>query len=292
MIQSMTGYGNHTLTIDQKKLTIEIRTLNNKQTDLSIKLPPLYREKEVEIRALVTERLQRGKIDLNISLEKTAQTPTTLINTQIGKQYFDQVRAFANTCSPNISDSECFRTTMHLADIWETPTQELTEQEWQLLREAIAQTCDTVIDFRIHEGKILEADFRKRILLIESLLQQIEEIDQTRTPSIRERIEKHMAEYLPNATIDQNRFEQELIYYIEKLDITEEKVRLQKHCDFFTAMLNADESNGKKMSFIAQEIGREVNTIGSKANNADIQRIVVQMKDELEKIKEQLCNIL
>ena len=285
MIHSMTGYGKTVLQLPTKKITIEIKSLNSKNLDLNVRVPGSYREKELDIRKQLATELVRGKIDFSIYIEDNGGEYSSKINENMVKEYMNQLR--------NIVDSdevELLKMAIRLPDAFKSQREELDEQEWKQIENGILETIEKINEYRIDEGKTLHADFVLRISIIEILLERVVEMDPLRIEQVKEKLRKSIAEL--ETKIDESRFEQELIYYIEKLDITEEKVRLKNHLEYFIKELNEDVSNGKKLAFITQEIGREINTIGSKSNLANMQKLVVQMKDELEKIKEQNLNVL
>lgn len=285
MIYSMTGYGKSILQLPTKKITIELKSLNSKSLDLNARMPSIYREKELDIRKLLADKLERGKIDFSIYVEATADDTSTQINTPVVKQYIQQLK--------NVVDGdeiELLKMAVRFPDALNTVREEIDETEWEAIQNEIINAIEHIIDYRLNEGKVLEKEFNKRIALISDLLDQVIAMDPDRIDGVRERLTKGIEEL--KEKYDENRFEQELVYYIEKFDITEEKVRLKNHLDYFTESINSKDSNGKKLAFISQEIGREINTIGSKSNYAPMQQLVVQMKDELEKIKEQLLNVL
>ena len=291
----MTGYGKAMVEITGRKLTIEIKTLNSKQFDLNLKIPGYFREKELEVRNLFAQYLDRGKIDLYITTEITGEMLNYSINHNLAKKYHAELLALRKELQE--SDEEgLLGLVLKMPEVMQTSRDEVSENEWQGIMEGINFALAQVDVFRINEGKALENDVLKRVAMILQLLEQIEPFEATRLSEIRERMVRDFANLatadLNGSAPDKNRFEQEVIYYLEKLDITEEKVRLKKHCDYFLETLGESVSQGKKLGFIIQEMGREINTLGSKASHAGIQRIVVQMKDELEKIKEQLMNIL
>lgn len=285
MIYSMTGYGKSILQLPTKKITIELKSLNSKNLDLNARMPSIYREKELGIRKLLADRLERGKIDFSIFVETTAEDTSTQINTPVVKQYINQLKQVVNG-----ADIELLKMAVRFPDALNTVREEIDENEWQAIENEINTTINHINDYRLDEGKVLETDFKNRIIAIEGLLEQVIAMDPERVEAVRERLLKGIEEL--KEKYDENRFEQELVYYIEKFDITEEKVRLKNHLEYFIEALNSNDSNGKKLGFISQEIGREINTIGSKSNYASMQQLVVQMKDELEKIKEQLLNVL
>ena len=285
MIYSMTGYGKSVLQLPTKKVTIELKSLNSKNLDLNARMPSIYREKELSIRKVLADKLVRGKVDFSIYVEATAEDTSSQINTPVVKQYIEQLK--------NVVDGdavELLKMAVRFPDALNTVREEIDENEWHTIETGIHKAIADLNDYRLNEGKVLELDFNERILAIDKILEQIIAIDPERVEGVRERLLKGVEEL--KEKYDENRFEQELVYYIEKFDITEEKVRLKNHLNYFTESMNSEESNGKKLGFISQEMGREINTIGSKSNYAPMQQLVVQMKDELEKIKEQLLNVL
>lgn len=290
MIKSMTGFGRTTLDIAGKTVNVEIRTLNSKQLDMNTRIVPLFRGKEIEIRALVSKLLERGKVDVNISFEKNTPEDVT-INTELAKSYYAALNQLSQEIG-NPVESDIFLHVLRMPDVISSDQEELTDEQWQMLSDAVAQTCAQVDDFRAQEGAVLARDFEKRICLIRDMIDEVTPLEENRIVTLRAKFEKGLEEMNLKAQYDPNRFEQELFYYIEKLDITEEKVRLRKHCNYFLETMNDANANGKKLAFIVQECGREINTLGSKSNDFQIQQIVVRMKDELEKMKEQLANVL
>lgn len=291
MIQSMTGYGKAIVTYKEKKINVEIKSLNSKSLDLSTRIAPLYREKEMEIRQQVSSALERGKIDFSIWIEKDIANEVNPINSDIVAHYYQQIKQIAKTTGiPEPLD--WFQTIVRLPDITlKTEIEVLQDEEWEMARQAIEDALQNLISFRQQEGAALQNKFNEKIDNIARLLQEIEPYEKMRVEKIRTRIVDGL-EQIPNAEYDKNRLEQELIYYIEKLDISEEKQRLANHLKYFRDTMNETAPNGKKLGFIAQEMGREINTTGSKSNLAEMQNIVVQMKDELEQIKEQVLNAL
>ncbi len=290
MIKSMTGFGRTTIEVTGKSITIEIRTLNSKQLDLNTRIAPLFRNNENEIRALISRELERGKIDFTLSIDKNA-APTVSINSALAKSYYDSLTALSNELQ-NPVESDIFMQVLRMPDVISTPQEELSEELWAQVLGAIQQTCNQVNDFRITEGAVLAKDFEKRIRLIRDMMDEVTPFEENRIATLRAKFEKGIADLSPKVQFDPNRMEQEIFFYLEKLDITEEKVRLRKHCNYFLETMAEPQANGKKLGFIVQECGREINTLGSKSNDFDIQQIVVRMKDELEKLKEQLANIL
>jgi len=284
MIQSMTGYGKSVLQLPDKKVTVEIKSLNSKNIDLSVRTPSFYKEKELEIRKNIASKLLRGKVDFSIFVEMTAETTHNKINKSVVKHYISELQEF------NENNTDLLTIAMQLPDSLKVEREELDENEWLQIAEGIDEAIEQIITYRTDEAISLETDFKLRVKNIEQQLKIVENLDTKRIEEIKTRLLKSIDEL--KLTVDENRFEQELMYYLEKLDITEEIVRLTNHLDYFSQELNNQESNGKKLNFITQEIGREINTIGSKANFAPMQQAVVQMKNELEKVKEQLLNVL
>jgi uncharacterized protein (TIGR00255 family) len=294
MIASMTGYGKAFAEFPGKKITVEIKSLNSKQLDISVKLPGIFREKEAEIRNSIAQQLERGKIDLVFSMEVTGDMLNYSINRALARKYGQELKELSAEMGEQDPES-LLSLVLKMPDVLQTHRDEIDEQEWNILNAAIGEVLAQVKEFRINEGRILEKDIRSRIDLILSYLGSLGPYEKSRVDDIRERLVREFQNYKTDSRStppEDNRFEQELIFYFERLDITEEKVRLKKHCDYFMETLEDKGSQGKKLGFIVQEMGREINTIGSKANHAEIQKIVVMMKDELEKIKEQLGNIL
>ncbi|WP_086476396.1 MULTISPECIES: YicC/YloC family endoribonuclease [Arenibacter] len=285
MIQSMTGFGKHVIQLPSKKITIEIKSLNSKSLDLNTRIPSAYREKELELRKTIASSLVRGKVDFGLYVENTGVETSSVVNEAVVKQYMQQLGGIV----PG-NDMALLEIAMRMPDTMKTEREDIDEEEFKVIKEGLVLALKEINAFRTEEGRVLENDFEARITNLKELLSQVTEMDKDRLQTVRERLEKAIADIKEN--VDANRFEQELIYYLEKYDITEEKVRLQNHLDYFTTTLNSVDSNGKKLAFIGQEIGREINTIGSKANFAPMQQLVVQMKDELEKIKEQMLNVL
>lgn len=292
MIKSMTGYGMASGESGKRKYTIEIKTLNSKQFDMLSRVPQIYKEKELEIRSQLQNKLERGKVEITISVDENQANDAYELNRELVKKYYHEIAALQQELSPG-KNTQLLPAILKLPEVVQAVPEKLEQEEWKRVLEIILQAIDNCDISRIKEGKILENDFRKRITTIKSLLESVENFESQRIEKIRIKLKQDLEKYVEDIKIDENRFEQEIIYYLEKIDITEEKVRLSNHCDYFLQTLSeADTSNGKKLNFISQEIGREVNTIGSKANDSNIQKLVVQMKDELEKIKEQLFNIL
>ncbi len=291
MIQSMTGYGKSIVTFNQKKINVEIKSLNSKTLDLSTRIAPLYREKEMEIRQLVSNSLVRGKVDLSIWVEREVELSAAPINVTLIENYYRQIRDIsARTGIPEPQD--WYVALLRMPDVTtQTDVEVLSEEEWHAAETAINEALNSIVDFRQQEGKALYNKFTEKLNSIASLLQSIEPYEKSRVEKIRTRIIEGLKE-IPDVEYDRNRLEQELIYYIEKLDISEEKQRLSNHLRYFQETMNEAAGQGKKLGFIAQEMGREINTTGSKSNQAEMQNIVVRMKDELEQIKEQVLNVL
>lgn len=285
MIQSMTGYGKEIIHLPAKTISIELKSLNSKGLDLNTRIPTAYREKEIEIRDIISKSLQRGKIDCLISIESLSEIASAQLNENIVKNYIRQLSDIVNG-----DPVELLKMAVRMPDVLKVEKEELDEEEYKKVLSGLEKALKAVTKFRRTEGKTLEKDFQLRIENISSLLDEVSKIDENRIDEVRSRLRKAVSEL--KEQVDENRFEQELVYYIEKYDITEEKTRLTAHLDYFKKTLKSPESNGKKLNFIIQEIGREINTIGSKANHAPLQQLVVQMKDELEKMKEQTMNIL
>ncbi|MGE5383205.1 MAG: YicC/YloC family endoribonuclease [Omnitrophica WOR_2 bacterium] len=290
MLKSMTGFGKSVVNLQGKTVTIEIKSLNSKQLDLNIKLPLIFREKEADIRNILSKKLERGKIELTGTLDYTDNELPTVINHSLVKGYYKDLQEIASILGEKNVDY--LSIIMKIPEVLKPSRELLTEEEWIQVQHCLDQAVTALDNFRVHEGNLLMNDFTSRIKEIGSLLNNLDEFEETRNLNFREKLRASVSEFTANNTLDSNRFEQEIIYYLEKLDITEEKVRLLKHLNYFNESVKEPESNGRKLNFVTQEIGREINTIGSKANDASIQRVVVQMKDELEKIKEQLANIL
>mgnify|MGYP002640821715 CR=1 FL=1 len=293
MIKSMTGYGKAVAELPGKKITIEIKSLNSKGIDLNVKIPSWFREKELDIRNILST-LQRGKIDLFISFESTGDTLSYTLNKALAHQYYEALKELQREFREENPEG-LLPMVMRMPDILESDREEIDPDQWELILSKLEEALGEVEKFRELEGKVLQDDMVPRVDNILALLNAVEPLDEERKELVRNNLQKALDQFLANnsaARADSNRFEQELIYYLEKMDFTEEKVRLRKHCDYFLETITGTESQGKKLGFICQEIGREINTLGSKASHAGIQQIVVQMKDELEKIKEQLLNIL
>jgi len=291
MIKSMTGFGKSITEMPGKKVTVEVRSLNSKALDLNLRLPYLYKEKELGLRSDISKQIERGKIDLTVFTESNQETMPVAINKILAKTYYRELKALSEELNENSPD--LLALVMRMPEVMKAEREvvQLDEAEWEQVKATVDNAIEAFQKFRSDEGKILGNEFQTRIGIIYGLLADVLSMDDARVENIRTRIKTNIQEFVEKEKIDENRFEQELIYYIEKLDITEEKLRLKTHLDYFMSTLQ-EPSSGRKLGFISQEIGREINTIGSKANDAAIQKLVVQMKDELEKIKEQLLNVL
>ena len=288
MIQSMTGYGKAVLQLPTKKVTIEIKSLNSKNLDLNVRIPSYYKEKELAVRKKLASALVRGKIDFSIYVEMTSDETSTKVNKSVVKQYIEQLRNTVDT--GRASDVVLLEMAIRMPDALATEREELDENEWTLINKNIDIAITEIVQYRIDEAASLEIDFRERIANINTYLDEVKALDSDRVENVKTRLKKAIDDL--KVDTDENRFEQELIYYLEKLDINEEKVRLANHLDYFLQTLASEDSNGKKLGFIVQEMGREINTTGSKANYAPMQKAVIQMKNELEQIKEQILNVL
>lgn len=291
MIRSMTGYGKAECLLPDKKLTIEIKSLNSKQLDSNMRLPSLYKEKELDMRKLIAAQLERGKVECSFYYELSENAMTGVINEKAVASYFEQIKRVAGQLGVEASQ-ELLATVMRLPDTLKTEKAELGKEEWEEVKLALEEALSALNEYRSAEGLAMDKDLRLRVEAISSHLAETEKFEKERVSLVRQRIEKNLEELIQKDAIDQNRLEQELIYYLEKLDTSEEKVRLENHCKYFLDTMEEEGPNGKKLGFISQEMGREINTLGSKANHAEIQKHVVDMKDELEKIKEQVLNVL
>lgn len=292
MVKSMTGFGKVSVAAGNKKIMIEVKSLNSKQLDLSLRMPNLYREKEMEIRNMVRERLERGKVEMSICFDSSEGEKEVAVNRSVVLQYFGQMLEVCARLGVEPDRNGLLQTVMRFPDTLQQKAEEPDEQEWLCLKQGIEEALEETDRFRIQEGKALVEDIVYRIGLIRQLSEQIPQFEGRRVELVRQRLAEKLREWCDAANIDQNRLEQEIVYYLEKLDITEEKVRLANHCRYFLETMEREKTPGRKFGFIAQEIGREINTMGSKANDHDIQKLVVRMKDELEKIKEQSLNVL
>jgi uncharacterized protein (TIGR00255 family) len=287
----MTGYGKAECLLPDKKLSIEIKSLNSKQMDTNARIPAIYKEKELEIRQLISSELERGKVECFFYYELSEDAASGTINEAVVKSYYNQLYRISGELGLDAS-LELLSTVMRMPDTIRTEKPELEEEEWKLVRDALKQALAHVNEFRIQEGKAADADLRQRVEAISGRLSKLNDYEEERIGQIRERIGNNLLSYLKKDEVDENRFEQELLFYIEKLDISEEKVRLANHLKYFLETMEDKGPAGKKLGFISQEMGREINTLGSKASHAEIQRLVVEMKDELERIKEQILNVL
>ncbi len=291
MIKSMTGYGKQVAQEESRIITVEIRTLNSKQLDINLRIPQSIKHKEIEIRKSIGTELERGKIDVIILVEQDSAESASVIDINMAKHYYNELKSLAESVDQN-DFKDYISLLIKMPDVLVQKGMEINEGEFDSVSQCLTDALIAVDKFRIEEGAVLEKDIRSRINNILRLLSKVDSFEKQRTAKIKQRITEKINNFIQEPVIDNNRFEQEMIYYIEKLDITEEKVRLGNNCNYFLDNLDNVESSGKKLGFISQEIGREINTMGSKANDSDLQRIVVLMKDELEKIKEQLFNIL
>ncbi|WP_310378757.1 YicC/YloC family endoribonuclease [Flavobacterium sp.] len=286
MIQSMTGFGKATLQLPTKKITVEVKSLNSKGLDLSVRMPSLYREMELGLRNQIALKLERGKVDFSVFIESTAEQTSTRVNVPIVKGYINQLReVYADA-----DETELMKMAIRMPDTMKIERDEIDENDWIQIQTVIEEALQNILNFRRDEGLSLEKEFQLRISNIRQYMNDALVLDPERVKAIKDRLQTAISELKVN--VDENRFEQELIYYLEKLDITEEKVRLTNHLDYFLETIKGTEANGRKLGFITQEMGREINTMGSKSNHAQMQKLVVMMKDELEKIKEQVLNVL
>jgi len=286
MIQSMTGFGKASLQLPTKKITVEIKSLNSKGLDLNVRMPSVYREMELGLRNQISQQLERGKVDFSLYIEVTGEETSTKVNAPIVKAYIAQMRDIL----PDADNTELMKMAVRMPDALKTERDEIDENEWKQIQTVINEALVGINQFRNDEGKALEAEFVNRIGNIRSLMNEAVSYDTERVETVKNRLRTALDEL--KANVDENRFEQELIFYLEKYDITEEKVRLGNHLDYFIETVNGKEANGRKLGFITQEMGREINTMGSKSNHTEMQKLVVMMKDELEKIKEQVLNVL
>ena len=301
MLQSMTGYGKAKINVENTNFTIEVKSLNSKQTDINLKIPSCYRDKEVGLRNLLSEKLQRGKIDLLIWKQNSESSSTHIFNKKVIEQYYKQIlnlkkrfkikNEYLVFVPFNIKSTDIIPTLLSMPGVLVKEFGQANDIEWSAINKGITTAINDLVRFRLDEGKKLEDDIQLRILNVDKLLNEISPFEKARIEKVKNKLSERLAE-IDTKNIDDSRFEQELIYYLEKQDITEEKVRLSAHLKYFIECMNSESPNGKKLVFIAQEIGREINTIGSKSSDVEMQKIVIQMKDELEKIKEQLLNIL
>lgn len=291
MIKSMTGFGKAEFEVNNKKFILELKALNSKQIDINARIPSVYREKEIEIRKELAEKLVRGKVDITIYVENHGEDSNSKINEPILKSYFESLKKINDELGLP-TDQTTMQSILRLPDVVKTEYETLDEEEWQVILLHLRKALEDIDDFRIREGKALETDIIANTENIRELLQQITPFEDQRMETVKKRLTENLEKLNLNGNVDENRFEQELVYYLDKMDMNEEKVRLENHCNYFIETIVLPESNGKKLAFISQEMGREINTLGSKAYENNIQRIVVQMKDHLERIKEQLLNVL
>lgn len=290
MVYSMTGYGKAVVELPNRKITIEIKSLNSKQFDLFTRIPLIYRDKEIGLRAQLAKRLERGKVDLSFHLEHISKDISSKIDYSVVKQYHSELNNMASELSI-APPSDCLTTILRLPDVMKQEVEEIDDEEWALIEKAIEKATDDLISFRVQEGEMIKNILTEKIENIRTLLISIEPFENERVDKIKSRIYDNLTQ-LENVDYDNNRFEQEMIFYMERLDVNEEKTRLTNHLDYFLKTMDENKSQGKKLGFITQEIGREINTLGSKSNHFEMQKIVVQMKDELEQIKEQILNAL
>ena len=286
MIQSMTGFGKASLQLPTKKITVEVKSLNSKGLDLNTRMPSVYREMELSLRNQIAQQLERGKIDFSLFIEVTGEETSTKVNAPIVKAYINQMRAIL----ADANETELMKMAVRMPDALKTERDEIDENEWTEIQKVIIEALNNILNFRQAEGLSLEKEFSLRIANIRQYLNEAIALDPERIQNIKDKLQTAITELKVN--VDENRFEQELIYYLEKLDVTEERVRLNNHLDYFLETITGSEANGRKLGFITQEMGREINTLGSKSNHAGMQKLVVMMKDELEKIKEQVLNVL
>lgn len=289
MIQSMTGFGRATLVLPKKKITVEAKSLNSKQIDINTRIPSFYKEKELDVRSYLSSTLRRGKIELAIFVENTSADSQHKINQELVTSYMTSLQEVG---AGNVQTGELLSMAMRLPDAMKVEHQDFDKDEWLAVMNVVKEAVAALVDFRKTEGLSLEKDIKAQIATIERLHNEVPKYEQERINTIKSRISAKLTDVLQSVDFDRDRLEQEMIYFIEKLDVSEEKVRLKNHCSYFIETMNSEESNGKKLGFISQELGREINTMGSKANHTEIQKLVVQMKDALEKIKEQTLNVL
>ncbi len=282
----MTGFGKSTLQLSTKKITVEVKSLNSKGLDLNVRMPSIYREMELGLRTIIAQQLERGKVDFSIYIEVTGEETSSKINVAIVKGYINQMKAVI----PNADETELMKMAVRMPDALKTEREEIDENEWNIIMKVVHEALKNIGTFRVDEGKSLENEFVTRIENIRSYMNQAVSMDAERIETVKTRLRTALDEL--EANVDENRFEQELIFYLEKYDITEERVRLENHLNYFIETIAGTEANGRKLGFITQEIGREINTMGSKSNHSEMQKLVVMMKDELEKIKEQVLNVL
>ncbi|MBX7094774.1 MAG: YicC family protein [Flavobacteriales bacterium] len=286
----MTGFGKATGAYGNRKISVEVRSLNSKQLDLNLRLPSMFKEKEMELKSKIATEVERGKVDVSIYYENFGEEKNYSINTALAESYYNDLRGLCDKLQ--LKEGEILSTLMRLPEVVSSERKEFDEKEWSVIAELCQNAIENFKSFRKSEGEKLFEDLRGRVALIEKLLIDTEPFDKERMEGVRSRLDRSLQEYLGSENIDKNRFEQELIYYMERLDVSEEKVRLRSHCGYFVETMEKEHHQGRKLGFISQEMGREINTLGSKSNHAGMQKIVVLMKDELEKIKEQVLNVL
>jgi uncharacterized protein (TIGR00255 family) len=289
MIQSMTGFGRATLVLPNKKITVEVKSLNSKQVDINTRIPSFYKEKELDVRSYLSATLRRGKIELAIFVENTGTDSHHKINKDLVSTYMNSLQEVGEG---KVAAGELLNMAMRLPDAMKVEREEFDKEEWTSVMKVVKEAVEALVDYRKTEGLSLEKDIKSQIATIDALHDEVPQYEQERINTIKERISTKLTDVLQSVDFDRDRLEQEMIYFIEKLDVSEEKVRLKNHCAYFIETMESEESNGKKLGFISQELGREINTMGSKANHTEIQKLVVQMKDALEKIKEQTLNVL
>lgn len=292
MIKSMTGFGKAIAEVNNKKINVEIKSLNSKQSDISVRLPSFYKEKELTLRSIINQELQRGKVEFNLYVELLGDQSNLTIDKALFKKYYTELSEVLSDLNQDNSKTDLAAIVTKMPDVFKSEKEELDENEWVEIEKIVREAVTALNNFRLAEGRSLQDELQLRVNNIVSLLNEVEPHEKSRIETVKERITNNLKDNVGEQNINNDRFEQELIYYLEKFDITEEKTRLTTHCKYFLETLSSEKSEGKKLGFITQEIGREINTLGSKANNAEIQKIVVKMKDELEKIKEQILNIL
>lgn len=292
MLKSMTGFGKATIELENKKVSVEIKSLNSKQLDIYTRIPNVYKEKDLLIRNIIKSKLERGKVELSIHIETVGTNKETKLNIPIVKEYFAQLSSLSKELGIDIHSENILQTIIKMPDSMKVEQQELDDNEWTEILDGVLLAIDELLDFRNQEGQVLEDDILSHIKNIDKLHSEVDQYEERRIQTVRNRISDNLKDLVEKQHIDNNRFEQEIIYYLERLDITEEHIRLTNHCKYFIEIANTENPIGKKLAFVSQEIGREINTIGSKANDTDIQKLVIGMKDELEKVKEQLLNVL
>ena len=290
MLQSMTGFGKATGSYQNKKIVVEIKSLNSKNMDIYVRMSSVYKEKEIELRKYLADQLDRGKVECIINIESGGESKNYSINKELAGRYYSEIVDLSHHLE--LPTEDVLNTILRMPDIFTSESEDADDQEWSAIMELVKEAVKKHLEFRAEEGRALYNDFQERIGNIKDALSKIPQFEESRLDDIKSRIENNLEEFVGGAKVDKNRFEQELIYYLEKIDISEEKQRLSNHLEYFTAIMNEPKSQGKKLGFITQEIGREINTLGSKSYHSEMQKLVVQMKDELEKVKEQVLNTL